>query len=357
MRHPVSSDLNCPAANLRTTVCTALLSLLLLQANPGLAEESMQATTQADRTEAKLFKFGEFKGTKPKIGLALGGGGARGAAHVGVLKVLEKEGIKFDCIVGTSIGAVVGGFYCLGAKPDEMEEPFISGALMRHFMTVPLTVRLLASPLFLLPRVLGSNPYDGLYGGNSFRHYLMGGLTTRDQKIEDLPTRFAACSLNLLDGKPYLITRGQLADALTASCAVPALRKPVEIDGRLMADGGVICNLPVKQCREMGADFVVAVNIDQPFRPLPLKYFHKPGSVAGYMITWELWELDEAQAQLADIVIHPNTEGISLISRKKSDAKRALAAGEAAAREKLPELREKLKKLQASMSNLSSGSF
>jgi NTE family protein len=134
---------------------------------------------------------------------------------------------------------------------------------------------------------------------------------------------------------------------MQASCAVPSLRKPVEIDGQLMADGGVICNLPVKQCRELGADFVIAVDIDQPFKPVPLKDFRKPGSVAQRMLTWGLWDMDEAQAEMADIVIHPNTDRISLISTKKSDARRALKAGEEAAQEILPLLREKMNKLRA----------
>lgn len=101
-------------------VCAApvitLFSLLTVLMFPprSLSAECMQQTTSADRTEASLFKAGQISG-RPKIGLALGGGGARGAAHVGVLKILEKEGIKFDCVVGTSIGAVVGGFYCLAS--------------------------------------------------------------------------------------------------------------------------------------------------------------------------------------------------------------------------------------------------
>jgi len=315
---------------------------------PAQASESLQETSAANRTEAAQFKpVTTFVGKRAKIGLALGGGGARGAAHVGVLKVLEKEGIKFDYVVGTSIGAVVGGFYCLGAKPEEMEKPFINGEVMRHFMTVPLTVRIVAAPILYVPRLLGANPYDGLYGGKTFLEYLMGGMLTKEQKIEDLSTPFAAVSFNLVDGKPYMVRKGCLASAMQASCAVPSLRKPVEIDGQLMADGGVICNLPVKQCRELGADFVIAVDIDQPFRPVPLHDFRKPGSVAQRMITWGLWDMDDAQAQMADIVIHPDTDRISLISTKKSDARRALKAGEEAAREILPLLRDKMNKLKA----------
>ena len=331
--------------------CGLALSLIASASTAARAVDTLQLTSAADQTEANLLqpKLGQYTG-KPKIGLALGGGGARGAAHVGVLKVLEKEGIKFDYVTGTSIGAIVGGFYCLGAKPEEMEEPFESGEVMRHFMTVPLTVRFAAAPILYIPRLLGAHPYDGLYGGKRFRHYLMAGMSTSDQNIENLPITFAAVSFNLLDGKPYMIRKGNLAQAMIASSAVPSLRKPVEIDGQLMADGGVICNLPVKQCRELGADFVIAVNIDQPFKVEKPEVFRAAGSITQRMITWGLYDMDRMQAQMADIVIHPDTSNISLISTKRSDAKRALQAGIKAAEEALPLIREKMSKFNKTAS-------
>lgn len=283
---------------------------------------------------------------KPKLGLALGGGGARGAAHVGVLKVLEEEGIKFDCIAGTSIGSVVGGYYAAGVSPTEMERHFESGELMKHFMTVPLGVRIAAAPILYTPRLLGARGYDGLYKGGAFRKYLVAGLPCDERNIEDLKIPFCAVSLNLVDGKPYMIRKGNLGYAMQASCAVPSLRKPVQIGDKLFVDGGVACNLPVKQCREMGADVVIAVNIDQPFKEVPLDTFRKPGSVAKRMLNWDLYTIDQPQAAMADILIHPDTEGIALISTKKSDARRAVAAGEKAAREALPIIRAKLGALE-----------
>lgn len=328
------------------TACLFVLSLFL-SFQPVSAYERFQPTTAADRTEAQAFQASQRQ-LQPgvKLGLALGGGGARGAAHAGVLKILDQEGIKFDYVVGTSIGSVVGGFYCLGVKPEEMEEHFLSGEVMKHFMAVPLTLRLAAAPILYLPRLMGVKPYDGLFGGNKFRHYLMGGMSTKDQAIEDLPIQFAAVTFDLIACKPYLLRKGNLAEAMSASCAVPSLRKPLEVDGKLLSDGGVICNLPVKQCREIGADFVIAVNIDQPLKELPLEHFRHPGSVAQRMLTWGLHDIDEPQQLLADVVIHPDTDGISLISTKRSDARKAILAGEKAARDALPLIREKLGKLK-----------
>ncbi|CAN5487460.1 hypothetical protein BH10CYA1_BH10CYA1_23810 [soil metagenome] len=278
----------------------------------------------------------------PKIGLALGGGGARGAAHAGVLDVLNKEGIKFDYITGTSIGAIVGGLYAAGVPISKMQEDFETGALMKHFMPVSLPVRIMLAPILYTPRLLGAKPYDGLYNGNIFRKYMDKNLPDDQQEISKLKIPFSAISLNILDGRPYMIQGGDLGYAMQASSAVPGLRKPVEIGGRLFVDGGVVCNLPVKQCREMGANIVIAVNIDEPFAETKLETFRRPGSVTRRMLKWDLYTIDEAQEAIADVVIHPDTEGVSLITTSKKLAKKAFAEGQKAARRALPEIKKKL---------------
>ncbi len=321
--------------------CLALLAVqpISVSVPPASAVELIKSSA-ADRTEARLFKKPDLKGRKPKIGLALGGGGARGAAHVGVLKVLDKAGIKFDYVTGTSIGAVVGGFYCSGVDLEWLDDEFENGHVMKEFMTIPLTVRILAAPILYIPRLLGGKQYDGLYNGSKFRKYLMSKAS--EHHIQHLPIPFGAVVFNVVDGKPYIIRSGDLGYAMQASCAVPSLRKPVEIDGHLFADGGVICNLPVKQCREMGADFVIAVNIDEGFGAEPLTTFRKAGSMTRRMITWGLWDIDEPQGQIADIEIHPDVTGISLISTRKKDAQRGAKAGYEAAIAALPLIKKKL---------------
>lgn len=298
-------------------------------------------TSPADQHDVFGFKKRELP-SRPKIGLALGGGGARGAAHVGALKVLEKEGIKFDYITGTSIGAVVGGLYSAGVPLKDMETAFESGKLMRNFMTVPLTFRIAVAPVLFVPRLFGSKPYDGLYRGNKFRNYVRKDITVHELDIEELKVPFSAVSLNLVDGNPYMIQRGNLGFAMQASTAVPGLRKPVEVDDKLLVDGGVICNLPVKQCREMGADIVIAINIDHPFLNQDKNVFRRVGSVAQRMLDWDLYTLDKAQADIADVAIHPDTSGISLISRSKKDARKGVIAGEKAAKDALPSIRKTL---------------
>lgn len=309
-----------------------LLSSLLGLLTPAFAQSAPEQPVQKIASDIG----------RPKIGLALGGGGARGAAHVGVLKVLEKEGIPIDCIAGTSIGSVVGGLYSAGVPLERLEKDFRETSLMRSFMTVPLWVRILATPVMLTPRMLGQHPYDGLYKGNKFRNYLVRDVSVDERNIEELKIPFSAVAVSLIDGQPHRISKGSLGYALQASCAVPGLRKPVQIGDNLFCDGGISANVPVKLCREMGADIVIAVCIDERVDPEPLDNFRKIGSVTRRLIKLQLHDVDAPQLAAADLVIHPDVDGISLISTKKSDAKNGLKAGEDAARASLPEIKKKL---------------
>jgi len=329
-----------------TRKLAALVAGLVLASTslPAALAETLVPTSMADDLDLEKLQSAP-KPANPKIGLCLGGGGTRGAAEVGVLEVLAKEGIKYDYITGTSIGAIVGGLYDAGVPLAVIQKDFESGHLMRNFMTMSLPVRIVLEPIFFLPRVFGAKPYDGLFKGSNFRKYLEKTLPTHEKKIEELKIPFAAVSLNVLDGYPYMIRSGDLGYAMQASSAVPVLRKPVEVGNGLFVDGGVICNLPVKQCREMGANIVIAVNVDEPFEVEPKDVFRKPGSISDRMLTWSLWEIDRRQGKLADIEIHPNVEGIDLVSTRKKDARRAFEAGQEAARQALPQIKEKLRSL------------
>jgi NTE family protein len=279
---------------------------------------------------------------KIRVGLALGGGGMRGAAHVGVLKILIKEGIPIDVIVGTSIGSAVGGFYIAGVPLDTLSDQFSRATFIKEFMPMPLSMRIILAPIIFIPRLFGYHPLDGLYKGEHCRKYadkLIGG---PQRRIENLPIKYGAVCTNLYDGKSYCIDHGKLSLAMQASTSVPGIKKPVVIGDRLFCDGGLSCNVPVSHARAMGADFVIAVDIDENLNPVPLDYFRVPGSVVKQTIRIELANQDLPSCQQADFVIHPNTDGISLISRKKSDGRRGIEAGIIAAQEAIPELKRKL---------------
>lgn len=318
-----------------------LLSLLIAGINvlalPGWCQDprSTKAAGQTPLPAAQAMR-------RPKVALALGGGGTRGAAHVGVLKVLKQEGIPIDYIVGTSMGSIVGGLYAAGLPISTLEEKFRDGSLMHAFMTVPLWVRVVAEPVLFMPRLVGFHPYDGLYWGNKFRKYIERSLPAGKQQIDKLDIPFSAVVFNILDCQPYRLTSGSVGYALQASSAVPGLRKPVEIGDGLYVDGGVAANVPVLPARETGADVIIAVDVDERVHRLPKHSFRKAGSVSARMLTYNLAFIDELQLKHADILIHPNVDGINLVSTRKSDAIRAMEAGEKAAREAIPEIKTKL---------------
>lgn len=284
----------------------------------------------------------------PKIGLALGGGGARGSAHVGVLRVLEREGIHVDMIAGTSVGAIVGGMYCAGLSVDDIEKQFTSARLMRSYMTAPIYVSLAAQPIFLLPRLVGWRPYDGFYFGNKFRNFYKRCLPEDRQDIEHLKIPFRAMTTNLVDGQSFVIAQGDLARAVQASSAIPVLRRPVGLGAeQVLVDGALLINVPVDEVKAMGADIVIAVSVSEHLETIPGKNFRKLGSVGRRLEQVFLSHTDTAQMAHADFVIHPRTDNIGILSTDPKDAVRGVKAGEDAAIAALPAIREKLEALKS----------
>lgn len=288
-----------------------------------------------DSTDAKEARDSK----RPRVGLALGGGGSRGSAHVGVLKVLLEENIPIDLIAGTSIGSVVGGFYASGMPIEDIAQVFEKNTFTKEFAPMPI-LRLFLEPTALTLRMFGYRPYDGLYYGWKFRNYADKAVS--DKKIEQFNIPYAAVVTDVVSGKSCRLTEGDLGVALTASTAVPELRKPVQIGDHLYCDGGVINNVPVNHAREMGADVVIAVDIDEYLKDRPIKDFRKLGSMARQALRIQLATFDGPSGKNADILIHPDTTGINLVSFKKSDGKRGIEAGIAAARAAMPEIKRKL---------------
>jgi len=177
-----------------------------------------------------------------RIGLALSSGGARGAAHVGVFKVLKENGIAPDVIAGSSMGAEVGGIYASGIDLGEMESMWRSSSFGDVFRT-------------LFPTI----PWSGWSSGNGITRYLRRLIG--DPRIEDLAIEFAAMTTDLRSGEPFPIESGSLVDAIRASVSVPGLFNPVWIDGHLLIDGGVSNPMPVDVARRLGADVVIGVDV------------------------------------------------------------------------------------------------
>lgn len=179
---------------------------------------------------------------QPVIGLALGAGAARGWAHIGVLRVLEREGFRPRVVTGTSIGSVVGGCWTAGGM-DQLE-----------IFARRLTKRGVFSLMDL------SLSGSGLVGGRRLRDMLEDGL--RERSIEDLPNRFAAVTTEFGTGHEVWLTRGSLVNAMRASYAIPGVFEPVRVGGRWLLDGALVNPVPVTTARALGADLVIAVNVN-----------------------------------------------------------------------------------------------
>jgi len=182
---------------------------------------------------------------KEKFALALGGGGARGWAHIGILRALSKAGLDPDIVVGTSIGAIVGGHYAAG-RLDRLEDFAQSLTRRRVFSFLDLSVS-------------GSGLIAGQRLFDRFDDHLKG-LT-----IEELPVRFAAIATDLANGHEIWLRRGSVTDAVRASSAIPGIVRPVSLNGRWLIDGCLVNPIPVSVCRALGARTVVAVNLTSEF--------------------------------------------------------------------------------------------
>jgi NTE family protein len=216
---------------------------------------------------------------RPKIGLVLSGGAARGLAHIGVLKALEEQGIRIDAIAGTSMGAVIGGLYASGYKIDELEKlalgidwkQALSDAPPRE--DVPFR-RKQDDRDFLVKQQLSFRD-DGSLGlplgviqGQNLALLLESMLAhasgTRD--FDKLPIPFRAVATDIASGEKVVFRRGHLPQVVRASMSIPAVFAPVELDGRLLVDGGMTDNIPLDVVREMGVDIAIVVDIGTPLR-------------------------------------------------------------------------------------------
>ena len=255
----------------------------------------------------------------PKLGLALGGGAARGFAHIGVIQVLEENGIKPDLVVGTSAGSLVAAFYASGKTgaqlqwlADTMDESQLTD------WTIPFMSR-------------------GMLRGEALGRYVNSQLN--GAKIEDLKMPLGIVATDLQTGDGILFRRGDIATAVRASSAVPSVFEPVRIGNKDYVDGGLVSPVPVRSARQMGADIVIAVDISS--RPEDaktsdmLKVLLQTFSIMGKSIS----QLEMAQAEVVVRPALPDVGSAEFTARQKS-----IEAGRAAMRLALPALKAALAK-------------
>ena len=254
-----------------------------------------------------------------KIGLALGGGGARGFAHIGVIKMLEASGIHVDVVAGTSAGSVVGALYASGMNPFQLQETAfaLDEAKIRD-------VRLFSG---------------GLVQGQKLQDYV--NQLVHHRSIEQLQLPFAAVATELETGARTVFVRGNTGQAVRASSSIPGVFEPVAINGKHYIDGGVVSPIPVDAARQLGADFVIAVDISaQPNGSTPSGL----ANIVGQSIVIMGRQLAVQETARADVVIRPGTAGMGSLDFARKD--QAILQGEKATLAAMPLLRQRLEAMR-----------
>ncbi|HUX12362.1 MAG TPA: patatin-like phospholipase family protein [Spirochaetia bacterium] len=256
------------------------------------------------------------QGDRPLVGLALGGGAARGFAHIGVLKVLEEERIPIDFVAGTSIGSLIGALHCAGVRWQEIVS-----------ITNGISWGDLVKPAW---------PNLGLVRSDRLEAVI--GKFINQSDFEDLAIPFKAVAVDIVEGQAVILGHGAIAPAVRASCSIPGIFSPVELDGRLLVDGGVLNSVPADVVKDMGADVVIAVNLNAD-----RKKHGKPENVLDmmfYSFSLMIAGATDRTLRYADIVIEPDLHDMSYYALKKKDV--AIARGESAARSRLAAIRERI---------------
>jgi NTE family protein len=285
--------------------------------------------------------------TRPSVALVLEGGGALGFAHIGVIKVIEELGIPIDLIVGTSMGAAVGGFYALGYDSDRLEEISLSidwddvFSEQVTFIDERYLDRIDRSRYFARLDFdrYGIKVPSSLLSGRKMLYYL-DRLTldvSSPTDFDSLPRRFRAVATDLATGERVVLDHGSLADAMRASMGVPGILAPYRIGDRYLVDGAVVDNLPVRVARELGADLIIAVNLDRrmPFEAKSLN--RNPLETMSRSLDILIYSNVQRQLPDADMAVRVDLSGYGTGDYQK--APEIIALGKKAAEELLEEFK------------------
>lgn len=283
-----------------------------------------------------------------KVGLVLGGGGAKGAAEVGVLKVLEEIGMPVDYIAGTSIGSIVGGLYAIGYTPEELDSLFrtqnwtylLSDQVKRESKSFTYKrdeeAYILRIP-FSPKKKRGMLPKGYVSGQNIMN--LFSRMTVGYHQMRsflELPIPFTCVATDLISGKEIDISSGSLPLAMRSSMSIPGVFSPVDVDGMLLVDGGTLNNFPVDVVRNMGADVVIGVDLSTGWKSKnEMRSF---GDMFRQLINIMGQDKYKKNSLATDVYINPYLERFSSASFQRTAIDSMLVIGERAAREKIPEL-------------------
>ena len=286
-----------------------------------------------------------FSYAAPKIGLALGEGGQRFYPHIGVLKVLESEGIKIDYIAGTSMGSLVGGLYALWEDINKIEEYVLNVNFWRYYKFQE-DVRLQnidETPFILFYSDILKNKLEpkwlkGLMDGKDIRDEI-DRLTNRANFEYDLKIPFKAVATDLITGEKVIISKGRISNAIAASASVPGIFIPFKFEDRLLVDGGLIDPVPADVVREMGADIVIGVSLKDIQGDTPPDVSNII-SILSRSIYIMLEELNDVSSSKADIIIKPEYKGPLSYNLSKGDRIKLIKLGEDETKKIIPLLKK-----------------
>jgi NTE family protein len=285
-----------------------------------------------------------IENTRPKVGLVLSGGGAKGLAHIGVLKVIDSLGIQVDYIGGTSMGAVVGGLYASGYTANQLDSIFSKidvDALLQDYTPRESKsfyekrndeIYALTLPFNNFKLGLPSGLSKGLYNFN-----LMSKLTQHVSDVRDfdkLPIPFLCIATDVETGEQIVLDEGILAQAIIASGALPTLYSPVEINGRLFIDGGVVNNYPIEELKNRGIDFIIGIDVQDGLKNR--EQLKDVTAVLAQINNFSMIEKMEGKRNLTNIYIKPDIKGYSVVSFDKG--KEIIKKGNEKANEFIKEL-------------------
>lgn len=286
---------------------------------------------------------------RPRVGLVLSGGGARGLAHIGVLKVLREQRVAVDFIVATSMGSIVGGAYAAGHTPEHLEalvrdadwDRIFSDRAPREFLNFRRKeddLRLIGKSELGLKRDGLALP-RGALGSQNLEEFLrsISRPASDASTLNDLPILFRAVATDLVTAEQVVLSEVTLPVAMRASMAIPGAFAPSQVDGRLLGDGGLVRNLPVEVARDMGADVIIAVNVGTPL--MPRESLTSALGVAQQMInilTEQNVGISLAAMRPGDVLVSPDLTGVSFVDFDRGAD--LIASGEAAARRLSPRL-------------------
>ena len=290
---------------------------------------------------------------KLRFGLALGGGGARGLAHIGVLKVLEGAGIPIDVIAGTSSGALIGALYACGYNASSIEREsieFLESSEYRRARLEFLKDEIGEKGSRPIRKIISYAKWKLIYNLSLVKLALVSEKRIEaivnsilpDKNIEDLRIPFACVSTDLASNGELCFTRGPLREAVRASITIPGLFPPLKLEGRRLVDGGAVNLVPVEVAFRLGADLVVAVDVRGSFPhsshqelKTGLDVILRTSYISGIF-------LNELRLRKADVVIRPDVSNIHWVNFKKLDY--CIKKGEESARAKLPEIHKLIRK-------------